>query len=212
MSVDSPGDKPRKRRTRVDAETRRKAIVEATMRCITRFGHAGTTIERICDEAEVSVGLIGHHFSSKDELMLATYMELTIQLREETRRYLETKGSTPLERLTAIIRSSFRGSIFNEFILTTWLGFWGAAVSSEQLRELNRKLYADYRKELEAVFKAIAAERELALDAKGSALIITALIDGFWLEWALDHKAFSARKAEKCCLQTAQLLTGVVPT
>lgn len=43
------------------------------------------------------------------------------------------------------------------------------------------------------------------------ALIITALIDGFWLEWALDHKAFSARKAEKCCLQTAQLLTGVTP-
>ncbi|WP_139093061.1 hypothetical protein [Pseudomonas sp. AU11447] len=43
------------------------------------------------------------------------------------------------------------------------------------------------------------------------AVIITALIDGFWLEWALDHKAFSARKAEKCCLQTAQLLTGVTP-
>ena len=86
MSVDSQNDKPRKRRTRVDPETRRKAIVEATMRCITRFGHAGTTIERICDEAEVSVGLIGHHFSSKDELMLATYQELTNQLREETRR------------------------------------------------------------------------------------------------------------------------------
>ncbi len=211
MSVDSQNDKPRKRRTRVDPETRRKAIVEATMRCITRFGPAGTTIERICDEAEVSVGLIGHHFSSKDELMLATYQELTNQLREETRRYLETKGSTPVERLTAIIRSSFRGSIFNEFILTTWLGFWSAAVSSEQLRELNRKLYADYRKELEGVFKAIAAERDLALDAKGSALIITALIDGFWLEWALDHRAFSARKAEKCCLQTAQLLIGAQP-
>lgn len=211
MSVDSSGEKPRKRRTRVAPETRRKAIVEATMRCITRFGHAGTTIERICDEAEVSVGLIGHHFSSKDELMLATYQELTNQLREETRRYLETKGSAPVDRLTAIIRSSFRGSIFNEFILTTWLGFWGAAVSSTQLRELNRKLYADYRKELEAVFKAISAERELALDAKGSALIITALIDGFWLEWALDHKAFSARKAEKCCLQAAQLLIGVRP-
>ncbi|MDF3932169.1 transcriptional regulator BetI [Pseudomonas citronellolis] len=211
MSVDSPGDKPRKRRTRVDPETRRKALVEATMRCITRFGHSGTTIERICDEAEVSVGLIGHHFSSKDELMLATYQELTNQLREETRPYLEAKGGTPVERLIAIIRSSFRGSIFNEFILTTWLGFWGAAVSSEQLRELNRRLYADYRKELEAVFKAIAAERALAIDAKGGALIITALIDGFWLEWALDHKAFSARRAEKCCLQTAQLLIGGDP-
>lgn len=208
MSADSQDEKPRKRRTRIDPQARRSAIVEATMRCITRFGHAGTTIERICDEAQVSVGLIGHHFSSKDELMLSTYQELTNQLREETRSYLASKGDEPHSRLTAIIRSSFRGTIFNEFILTTWLGFWGAAVSSSQLRELNRKLYADYRKELEGVFKAIAQERGQPLDAKGSALIITALIDGFWLEWALDHKAFSARRAEKCCLHTAQLLIG----
>ncbi|HEK1685566.1 TPA: transcriptional regulator BetI [Pseudomonas putida] len=206
MSVTSSDEQPRKRRTRVDPQTRRKAIVEATMRCITRYGHAGTTIERICEQAQVSVGLIGHHFSSKDELMLSTYQELTNQLREETRRTLESRQGSAADRLTAIIRSSFRGSIFNEFILTTWLGFWGAAVSSDELRALNRKLYGDYRKELEAVFKDVASERGLSLDAKQGALIITALIDGFWLEWALDHKAFSARKAEKCCLHTAQLL------
>ena len=109
------------------------------------------------------------------------------------------------DRLLAIIRSSFRGQIFNEFILTTWLGFWGAAVSSEQLRALNKKLYADYRKELESVFKAIGKAQGTQIDAKSAALTITALIDGFWLEWALDHKAFSSKKAEKCCIVTAQM-------
>ncbi|WP_286776520.1 TetR family transcriptional regulator C-terminal domain-containing protein, partial [Pseudomonas sp. UBA800] len=94
---------------------------------------------------------------------------------------------------------------FNEFILTTWLGFWGAAVSSDELRALNKKLYSDYRKEVEGVFKEIAAERAVVIDAKAAALTITALIDGFWLEWALDHKAFSAKKAEKCCIMTAQM-------
>ncbi|MFK0089601.1 transcriptional regulator BetI [Pseudomonas sp. NPDC090755] len=195
----------KKRRTRIDPQTRRKAIIEATMQCITRYGHSGSTLERICAQAGVSIGLIGHHFSSKEELMLSTYQELTDQLREETRKYLEIQGGSPEDRLMAIIRSSFRGQIFNEFILTTWLGFWGAAVSSQELRALNKKLYADYRKELEAVFKDIGKANGTQIDAKSAALTITALIDGFWLEWALDHKAFSAKKAEKCCIATAQM-------
>ena len=205
MNSDAHPPETKKRRTRIDPEARRKAIVEATMRCITRYGHAGSTVERICAEAGISVGLIGHHFSGKDELMLSTYQELTNQLREETRKFIETKGGSAEDRLLAIIRSSFRGKIFNEFILTTWLGFWGAAVSSDELRALSKKLYSDYRKEVEGVFKEIAAERAVVIDAKAAALTITALIDGFWLEWALDHKAFSAKKAEKCCIMTAQM-------
>ncbi len=208
MSSESDVTELKKRRTRIDPETRRKAIIEATMQCITRYGHSGSTLERICAQAGVSIGLIGHHFSSKEELMLSTYQELTDQLREETRKYLEVQGGSAEDRLLAIIRSSFRGQIFNEFILTTWLGFWGAAVSSEQLRALNKKLYADYRKELEAVFKAIGKETGKQIDAKSAALTITALIDGFWLEWALDHKAFSSKKAEKCCITTALMFVN----
>ncbi|TPG88761.1 hypothetical protein EAH72_32620 [Pseudomonas caspiana] len=98
--------------------------------------------------------------------MLSTYQELTDQLREETRKYMEVQGGSPEDRMVAIIRSSFRGQIFNEFVLTTWLGFWGAAVSSEQLRALNKNLYADYRKELEPVFKALAKENGTQIDAK----------------------------------------------
>ncbi|KAB0491266.1 transcriptional regulator BetI [Pseudomonas vancouverensis] len=208
MSSESEVVEPKKRRTRIEPEMRRKAIIEATMQCITRYGHSGSTLERICAQAGVSIGLIGHHFSSKEELMLSTYQELTDQLREETRKFMATQGGTSEDRLLAIIRSSFRGQIFNEFTLTTWLGFWGAAVSSDQLRELNKKLYADYRKELEAVFKAIAKDNGTKIDAKGAALTITALIDGFWLEWALDHQAFSSKRAEKCCITTALMFVN----
>ena len=219
MSGDSAVPELKKRRTRIDPELRRKAIIEATMQCITQYGHSGCTLERICAQAGISIGLIGHHFSSKEELMLSTYQALTDQLREETRKYLANQNGSSEDRLLAIIRSSFRGQIFNEFILTTWLGFWGAAVSSDQLRALNKKLYADYRKELEAVFNDIARENGTHIDAKSAALTITALIDGFWLEWALDHKAFSSKKAEKCCITTAQMfvkaaqpLTAMPPT
>ncbi|MDB5983256.1 MAG: transcriptional regulator, TetR family [Pseudomonas sp.] len=196
----------KKRRTRIEPEARRKSIIEATMRCITRYGHSGSTIERICEEAGISIGLIGHHFSSKDELMLCTYQELTNQLLIETEKLLGTRHASAQDKLIAMIKSSFKGAIFNEFTLTTWLGFWGAAVSSPELSKLNRKLYVDYRAELQKTFEEVAIEKNIVIDSHSAALIVTALTDGFWLEWALDHKAFSAAKAEKCCLKVANLL------
>jgi TetR/AcrR family transcriptional repressor of bet genes len=196
----------KKRRTRIEPEARRRSIIEATMHCITRYGHGGTTIERICEQAGISIGLIGHHFSSKEELMLCTYQALTDQLRAETEQHLAHKAHTPRDRLTAMIKSSFKGSIFNEFTLATWVGFWGAAVSSPELKTLNRKLYFDYRSELEKCFKQVAAEQGTTLDSRMAALTLTALIDGFWLEWTLDNKAFSASKAQACCLQVVSLL------
>jgi len=206
MTEDNAVSPPKKRRTRIEPEARRKAIIESTMRCITRFGHSGTTIERICEEAQISIGLIGHHFTSKEELMLCTYQELTNQLRAETEKQLGTRHTSAENKLIAIVRSSFKGAIFNEFTLTTWLGFWGAAASSPELSKLNRKLYFDYRVELEKIFDEIALEKGIAIDSRSAALIITALIDGFWLEWTLDHKAFSAAKAEKCSLRVVRML------
>jgi len=196
----------KKRRTRIEPEARRRSIIEATMQCITRHGHSGTTIERICDQAGISIGLIGHHFTSKEELMLCTYQALTDQLRAETEQHLAHQTNSARDRLTAMIKSSFKGNIFNEFTLTTWLGFWGAAVSSPELSKLNRKLYFDYRSELEKCFEQATAEQHTTIDCRMAALTLTALIDGFWLEWTLDHKAFSATKAQACCLQVAALL------
>lgn len=204
MSDALPPEK--KRRTRIEPEARRRSIIEATMHCITRHGHSGTTIERICEQAGISIGLIGHHFSSKEDLMLCTYQALTDQLRAETERHLAHKTHSARDRLTAMIKSSFKGSIFNEFTLTTWLGFWGAAVSSPELKKLNRTLYFDYRLELEKCFEQVATEQGTTLNSHQAALTLTALIDGFWLEWTLDHKAFSASKAQACCLHVVSLL------
>jgi transcriptional repressor BetI len=207
MSDTLPAEK--KRRTRIEPEARRRLIIEATMLCITRHGHSGTTMERICEQAGVSIGLIGHHFSSKEELMLCTYQALTDQLRAETEKSLVRKGDSARERLNAMIKSAFNRSIFNEFTLTTWLGFWGATTSSPELKKLNRKLYIDYRVDLDKCFELAAQEQGTSIDSRAAALTMTALIDGFWLEWTLDQKAFSALKAQTLCIQVADMLLAV---
>ena len=49
-------------------DARRQALIEATIECLKRFGHEGLSIRRISAQAKVSIGLINHHFPTKDAL------------------------------------------------------------------------------------------------------------------------------------------------
>jgi AcrR family transcriptional regulator len=53
------------------AGARRRAILEAAVEIFARRGTAESTLQMIADSAGVSVGLVQHHFSSKDGLISA---------------------------------------------------------------------------------------------------------------------------------------------
>ncbi len=199
-SVRSAKKGPRARGVREEPGVRRQAIVEATMRCIAEYGYAATTIDRICEEADISRGLINHHFSSKDELIAQTYKQLAEDLKAETRRAVQASEGGAEARLRAIVRVSFQAPIFDERTLAVWLGFWSVVRTSEVLRGMHRELYASYRRALAGILEAMARERGVAIDAPRAALTLTALIDGLWLEWCLDPQAFSPEAAEAACL------------
>ena len=62
--------KPTKRETR--AQKSRQTILEATMRCLVKYGYSETSTSRVCKEAGLSRGALTHHFTSKTALMVAT--------------------------------------------------------------------------------------------------------------------------------------------
>ena len=93
-------------RNRETPEVRRKLLIEATMRSIAKYGYAGTTIETICSEAQVSRGLINHHFGSKEELIRQSYKALRDQWMEATHGNIG-EHADPEDRLRAMIRVSF---------------------------------------------------------------------------------------------------------
>ncbi|RXE46624.1 transcriptional regulator BetI [Chromohalobacter israelensis] len=195
-----------KQRQRIEPETRKRTIIEATLKCVTRYGHAGTTMTRVAREAGASIGLVSHYFQSKESLMLAAYQELTEQLRRESDQRDAALECSARERLTLMIRSAFKSEIFNQQVLASWVGFWSAAVATPSLASLNRKLYEEYREEMQSLVEAIAIEEGRVIDAKGIARILTALVDGYWLEWALDPEAFKVEEALQDSLEIAERL------
>jgi TetR/AcrR family transcriptional regulator, transcriptional repressor of bet genes len=65
---------------------------------------------------------------------------------------------------------------------------------------LNRELFDKDRETYQQIFQEIAVKRGKTVDTRRAALSMIALIDGFWLEWCLDPKGFTAEEAEAACL------------
>ena len=187
-------------RNRETPEVRRKLLIEATMRSIAKYGYAGTTIETICDEAQVSRGLVNHHFGSKEELIRQSYKALRDEWVAATHGSVVDEFAEPEERLRALIRVSFGPTMFKQEYLGIWAGFWSAIGKSPALRKMNRELFEKDREAYEAIFEEIGNKRGKRIDARRAALTVIALIDGFWLEWCLDPKSFTAAEAQAACL------------
>ena len=187
-------------RQREAPDVRQKLLINAAMRSIAKFGYSGTTIETICNEAKVSRGLINHHFGSKEELIRQSYKALRDEWLAQTHGSLQGNYDTPEDKLHAMIRVSFGPTMFKQEYLGIWAGFWSAIGKSQALRTLNRELFDKDREAYQTIFEDIARLRGKAIYARRAALSIIALIDGFWLEWCLDPKCFTAEEAEAACL------------
>jgi AcrR family transcriptional regulator len=66
-------------------ERTHRALVETAQHLFRTQGYAQTTLEQICEEAEVSVGTLQRYFDSKERLALYPYYQAVERLREMLR-------------------------------------------------------------------------------------------------------------------------------
>lgn len=64
-----------KRKTHPGTDARRAGIIGAALDCFTETGYTGANMVDICRHAGVSTGSMYHHFTSKENLAAAVYME-----------------------------------------------------------------------------------------------------------------------------------------
>jgi AcrR family transcriptional regulator len=200
-SAAAKGAKPaRERHHRESPDVRRKSIIQAAMRSIAKYGFAGTTIGNICAEAQVSRGLINHHFGTKEELLRQAYKELCEEWEFQTRDILLEANRDPEDKLRAMIRVNFGPTLFKQEHLGIWIGFWSVIGKSPSLKKLNRELYKDDRNAYERTIEEIALKRGKTVDSRRAAISLSAMMDGLWLQWCLDPKGFTPEEAEAACV------------
>lgn len=144
--------------------------------------------------AGVSPGLLTHYYDGIEALILATYRDVGRRVGEAMGAAVDAAGSNPRARLDAYATASFRPPVLDPDLLATWVAFWSLVKSTPPIALAHAEIYAGYRDAMQALISAcdpaIQADR-----ARLSAVAITALVDGFWLELCLGTSSFTADEA-----------------
>lgn len=176
--------------TRESADARRGDLVEATAACLAEVGLAGTNVRAICARAGVSPGLLRHYFGGIDDLIAATYQATSDRMDAIFATAVEGVGPDPRTRLTAYLTASFRPPVTAPELLGAWTAFWALARSDARMAKIHAQSYAGYRARLGELLTACGAR-----DAERLAIMLTAMVDGLWLELSLDAGSFGAEAA-----------------
>lgn len=176
--------------TRESADARRADLIEATAACLAEHGLAGTNVRAICAKAGVSPGLLRHYFGGIDDLVAATYQATSDRMDAIFAGAVEGAGGDPRARLTAYLTASFRPPVTDPELLGAWTAFWALARSDARMAEIHAESYAGYRERLTELLTECGAK-----DAGPLAIMLTAMVDGLWLELSLDAGSFGAEAA-----------------
>ncbi|MBP2235217.1 TetR/AcrR family transcriptional repressor of bet genes [Sinorhizobium kostiense] len=165
---------------------RRKALVDAALRVIGGQGTLSVTMSEIARDAGVSPALAHHYFGSKEQLLIETIRSLLRQLRQDAVTALKA-ARTPREKVSALIRVSFRADQFATETVAAWLAFYSEAQRSEDVRRLLVIYARRLRSNLLASLRALCAPHDAERIAEGAA----AMIDGLYIRQSLKSAPIS---------------------
>jgi AcrR family transcriptional regulator len=190
-----PTAKPTARFTRLAAADRRTALIDAALACMSEGGIAAFTVDRISARAQVSRGLITHHFGGMSGLLAATYAQLYAQVIP-TVDTLPQPASGSTSRLDALLDILFDPQFFNRPALNMWLTMWGAIANTPELTTEHRRHYAQYV----TMVAGLIAERPAVpegLDPTLLARTFICLVDGLSLQHCIDPPSMPVETARQ---------------
>lgn len=105
---------------REDEETRRAALIRATLDCIAEGGPQAATVRAIALKAGVTPGLIRHYFDTKEELIAAAHETLMTTLTEASAARLDELPADPVARLAGFITNAVTPPVVDPRAMALW--------------------------------------------------------------------------------------------
>jgi TetR/AcrR family transcriptional regulator, transcriptional repressor of bet genes len=202
----------RKAFRREGEDIRRTELVQATLSCIAQLGMERTTVREIAIKAGVTPGLIRHYFTSKDDLVLAAYIDYVGRLSEQSREAVANAIEEPTARLSTFIAANLSVPIVDRTNLSLWAGFIEAVRFSKGMAEVHRDGYMDYRNDAETLISnALKAQRRIVTKPllRRYGIALNAIIDGLWLEGSISPEEFQPGELAQIGIDLASALLGI---
>jgi TetR/AcrR family transcriptional repressor of bet genes len=177
---------------------RRQELIDATFQCLCRYGTEEVSVRLIAHEAGLSLGMVRHHFRSKDELLGATLRYLSSKVQDQISLAMAKPNLSPVEQLYAFIIACLQPQALDADYVRARFLFWGLAHTNKIVRRVHDEIYSRFELQVRELVAAIARENGAELDLDVVTLAILALLKGIWVEWSLaPNRADPLKLAEQ---------------
>lgn len=163
------------------------------------------TVDRVCAKAQVSRGLVTHHFGSMADLLAASYAHIYA-------RAIPVAQTLPqgAARLPALLDHLFDPEHFNRPALNIWLTLWGAIANTPELGAEHRRQYPAYCHLVAQILSDEATRRGRLIKAEALARSFICLVDGLGLQHFIDPDSLPADQARQACEDFLTLHLGPI--
>ncbi|MFF2324429.1 MULTISPECIES: TetR/AcrR family transcriptional regulator [unclassified Streptomyces] len=158
-------------------------LIEATYAAIARQGVQQLSLRAIAREIDVSPGLLVYHFSSHENLLLATMQWAFDQAVQRIRDHVE-EIEDPLDLLSALLDAMFNGAESNREHIMIYMDFMQFGIRNPDLGE-TMKLWRKYMSAVFASVVRVGAEAgEFQVEnVDAAARHARAIVEGHCLQW-----------------------------
>ncbi|MGO1120631.1 TetR/AcrR family transcriptional regulator [Rhodovibrionaceae bacterium A322] len=170
----------------------RDRLVEATLNCLAELGSKGATIRRIAEEADVTAGLVRHHFQSKDALFREAYQAINKSAQIRMQQVVNQQDKAPDLLLRDTIRAFFPEDLQDRKLMRIHIAFWGLVLTDPAIAEVQQETYSATLELFTTVLRPLVTDPE---QRQEMAVGLISLCDGLWLECCLNPDRMTAAKA-----------------
>ena len=175
---------------------RRKQLVLATIKCISKRGLGATTLSDVSREAGLSQGIINLHFQSKDNLFKETLRYLAEEYKQQFYKTLEKSGPGAADKLLALMAMDLKPSVCDRQKLAVWFSFWAEVKSMPTYRKLCNAYDSGYDVAVHELCATIIAEGKYEnIDADTVTEALSSLTNGLWLSCLIAPERWSKKIA-----------------
>ncbi|QMV12701.1 TetR family transcriptional regulator [Streptomyces lincolnensis] len=180
---------------RLSVAERREELLRAAIGQIEARGVAAVRIADVASALGVSNALVLYHFSTKEKLVAAAFSYAAEDDLAHLRKLL-ARRTTALRRLRSAVRWYAPTGQAKGWRL--WIEGWAAALREPALQEVTRDLDKEWKAALaEVITEGVAAGEFHCPDPGGTALRLTALLDGLAVQLTSYPGALSRTRAQE---------------
>ncbi|MDN2662323.1 TetR family transcriptional regulator C-terminal domain-containing protein [Psychromonas sp. 14N.309.X.WAT.B.A12] len=185
---------------RIEPDERKSLMVQGVIRSLIADGYAGLSVRKITKEANVSQGLVNHHFGSMNALIIYAYQSVSDEFMVNIESMLEACEGDASAQLDAFFRIHFDVESFDQSLLKPWLVFWSLIRDSEGMADA----YETANGRIEVILKALLNEIKQDENLQGTNVSLAtqglmALLDGLWVRQCLAPQHISLQDSLSVC-------------